>query len=144
MAKYDKKLKHYKAYISRLKLFAKAMNIRVTFDDIDEDGLWIPSTRRIRINKDSSQSVKVASLLHELGHSMDDMLTTPYKEAMKVHRAYGSIYTKRFLQSQRSLVLKIERNAWRISLDIASRLHIRLGFWFYEFKRVCLYTYRKL
>ena len=138
----EKNLKHYESYCIRLRTFSEAMNISVMYQDYACDGEWDPRTRRIVINTDQSQSSEIASFLHELGHSLGDLLFKDNKYDAKVSKAYKAVYSGKHRASQLDLVIKFEQTAWKNGRDIARRLKIPLGKWFDEAEAYCLSSYR--
>lgn len=136
-------LKNYKQYIERLILFAQATGITVIFrENDDSDGLWVPYSRKIIIHDQLSQSSEIACLLHELGHSMDDLLSLPPAVDNNLHKAYIALYSDKHTKAQRKAVVDCEKRAWSNARDIAKRLKIPLGKWFDAAERYCLKAYR--
>jgi hypothetical protein len=126
----DDRLKHYKTYLQRLHLFSKAIGVKIVIVENDDDGVWLPWTRTVKINDDLSQAAEIATILHELGHALDDILTPSARSASKMYKAYRAIYRNKYTKKQLALVLQAEKKAWRYGRDIADRLGIRLGKWY--------------
>lgn len=135
-------LKHYAEYSRRLQTFARAMGISVLYKEYESDGEWCPHTRRIIINTEQSQSSEIASFLHELGHSLDDLLSKGGELNNQANMAYGALYYGRPTKSQRKLVVMYETKAWKNGRDIAARLKIPLGKWYSQARSYCLGIYR--
>lgn len=145
----NRKLKNYKIYLQRLKLFAQAMNIKIEYGELDAEGTWMPAIRKIKLDDDDlSQSFELAALLHELGHSMDDLLSTAAKEENALFKAYKAVYEskkgKKPTAKQLILVTSCEKRAWDNGRGIAHRLNIRLGKWYDEAERVCISSYKEV
>lgn len=141
---YKRKLKHYSQYLKRLRLFAKAMNIKIEYqDDLDAEGEWLPSVRLIKIASTTSESEEIAATLHEIGHSMDDLFSTSFTSENRTFKAYYRFYNNnKISKNQRKLILDCEKKAWRNGRDIARRLKIRLGKWFNDIEQECLNSYK--
>ncbi len=139
----ERALKHYEAYLERLFAFAKATGVKIRYDENQSsEGVWMPSIRKIKLDTDLSQSGEIASLLHELGHSLDDMLSTPAKLDEKLYKAYDAMYKDTCTKKQRALVVACEERAWNNGRDIANRLRIRLGKWYDQAEKYCLDSYK--
>ncbi len=130
--------------MKRLRILAKANNIKIQFADLDTPGMWMPSIRKIKIDREGSRHVKIASLLHELGHSIDDMLLFHFTSESKLFKAYAAVDAAKPTPKQLSMVLDCENRAWDAAVDMARFLKIPLGKWFFKFKRQCIATYRKV
>lgn len=135
-------LKHYEDYCSRLRNYAAANGIAVLYKDFSVEGQWDPRTNTVTIDNDQSQSSEIASFLHELGHSTDDLISKPSQYDSKIFKAYNSIYANKGTKKQKALVLEVEQRAWKNGRDIAARLKIRLGKWYDQAEAHCLKTYR--
>lgn len=135
-------LKYYESYCMRLRNYAAANGIQVVYKDHGIEGEWDPRTSSVIIDTEQSQSSEIASFLHELGHSLDDLVSKPDTYDSKVFRAYHSMYTNKATARQKELVLQIEQTAWKNGRDIASRLKIRLGKWYDQAEAYCLKSYR--
>jgi hypothetical protein len=122
-------LKNHDAYLDKLKAYAQACEITVEWKNEDGDGAYIPSLRKIKIDPDLPDSTEIATLLHELGHSLDDTLYS--KSVMRVlDRAYKAVYHKKPTQQQLQSVLDCEKRAWTFGRSIAKKLRIPLGKWY--------------
>lgn len=139
----DRKLKNYKIYLKRLKLFARANKVSIVIAESDSEGVWMPLVRRIRLDENLSNSVEIASLLHELGHSIDDLMWVKLAESKEVDKAYEAMYSEKVSSKQRKIVVEFEERAWKNARNIAKRLNIRLGKWYYKTEKKFLNTYKK-
>lgn len=137
------KLKHFEVYSQRLRNYAAANGIAVLYKEHGVEGEWDPRTATVTLDNDQSQSAEIACFLHELGHSLDDLLSKPEVYDTKVWKAYDAMYANKATKKQRALVLQIEERAWKNGRDIAARLKIRLGKWYAQAETACLESYRK-
>jgi hypothetical protein len=134
-------LKNYEQYRDKLLGYAQACEINVEYKPEDGDGAWISTRRKIRIDPDLAPSTEIATLLHELGHVLDD---TRSKGGMdqRIEKAYHAVYHKKPTRKQHEMVLKRERAAWEHGRGIAKKLRIRLGKWFEDEMAEALREYR--
>lgn len=135
-------LKHYTKYLDLLLIYAKVHGITVDFSPKNEECMWIPSTRKIKLDPEMSESEEIATLLHELGHVLDDAFDM-LGNVNEVQKAYECIYTNKFTKKQKRLVLKAERLAWSNGKKIAKLLKIRLGKWYTEVQAESINSYKK-
>lgn len=127
----SRKLKHYEAYLSRLLAFTQAMNLKLIFEeDVPGEGIWSPHSGKIRIDDDMTQSDTIATILHELGHSVTDLPTREPKISDELYESYPAVYKGKAKQWQIDVVVEEEKKAWARGRDIAARLKIRLGKWY--------------
>lgn len=142
-AQSEGKLKHYKEYIERLTLFASAIGVKIEYvESASSDGIWFPAARKIKIDDDLTEQEEIATLLHELGHSMDDILSAEWHKEKRLGRAYTAMYSKKPTKKQVKLVVECEQRAWNYGRDIARRLNIRLGKWYSVSEQDGLKSYR--
>lgn len=134
----DVGLKHYRIYIKRLHRFAAAIGVTIQYGDYED--IWVPSRRKIKIDDAVSNGTVLASLLHELGHALDDMVCSQTTE--KTDNAYKAFYADKATKKQKSLVLQFEKRGWAYGREIASRLNIRLGKWFDDEEKTAIKSYR--
>lgn len=134
-------LKHYIKYLKALEKFANALNIKVKFKIIDSDGVYVPSSNTIYIDSEQSESGEIASLLHELGHVIDDIVMPDDVEEKK-NKAYTVIYGKKYTKAQKRLVLRCEKAAWKNGRYLAKKLKIKLGSWYDEAEEHCIKSYK--
>lgn len=139
----QRKLKNCQEYLRRLMLFAEATGVKVEYGDIDSEGVWMPASNKIKLDNDLSSSDLIASLLHELGHSVDDMIDTESAYQNRLYKAYNKIYVSKASKKQKYLVIECEQRAWNNAREIAKRLKIRLGKWFDDAEKYCLDCYRE-
>lgn len=135
-------LKHYTEYLDLLLIYAKVNGVSIDFSAKNEECVWIPSSRKIKIDPDMSEAEEIASLLHELGHVIDDAFEMS-KSYNELHEAYLCIYTNKFTKKQKRLVLKAERLAWANGRKIAKLLKIRLGKWYTDVQKISINSYKK-
>jgi len=134
-------LKNYDIYIDKLKLYAEACEIEIVYRDVPGDGIYMPSKRRISIDKDLPESTEIATLTHELGHAMDDTLYD--KRSMKIlDKAFPAYYNGTATESQKQAVIECERRAWVFARGIAKKLRIPLGKWFTSEEQEALADYK--
>ena len=134
--------KNYIKYRKVLTSYAKAIKIRIVYAPDAGDGSYIPARRKIRIDPDLTESSQIATILHELGHVLDDAVVPPGNVRNKIQAAYGRIYTKNFTKQQRQVVLRCEKRAWNYGRAIASILNIKLGQWYDKEEKEALDAYR--
>lgn len=136
------KLKKYEAYIDRLSFYACALNIDITYSDsIEHDGFYNDATKRITLCEGLDDSSEVATLIHELGHAVDD---TFRPSPRSLDRAYQKDFTNTPLtRRQKAMILACERSAWRSGRVIAKRLKIPLGKWFDDEEAESMRIYRR-
>lgn len=136
-------LARFTEYKAKLLLYAKTLEIRVTYKAEDGDGKYMPSCRTIVIDPDLDESSEIATLLHELGHATDDTLYTraAYK---RLSRAYQVIYRQKPTRAQKKAVLECERRAWFFARSVAKQLRIPLGKWFEKEAQTNLSEYARL
>jgi len=137
-------LKHYERYISSITNFASALDIEIIYKPYDESAAWLPSTNKIIMDDNVSQTEEVASLLHELGHAVSDLFDTPDADIKAIEKAYGVIYTNSPVSAKNlSVVLATEQRAWNTGREIAKRLKIRLGKWYTNVELECMEAYNE-
>lgn len=127
-------LKRYDDYLDKLKLYAEACEITIEYKSVDGDGVYVPSRRKIVLDPDLPESTEIATLLHEIGHSMDDTLINKRTEKV-MDRAYKAFYDQSASKKQVEKVVECEKRAWIYGRSIAKKLRIPLGKWYdYEEK----------
>ena len=138
------KLRNYKIYMKQIKAFAKLCNIRITFvKNMPECGEYRPNRREVLVDKDLPEAVKISTLLHELGHFMDDLRNPLNNFANRFHNdGRNAIDQERHLTMlQKKRILKTEKEAWKNARALASQLSIPLGKWFYQDEKSSLNSY---
>lgn len=126
-------LKHYDKYLNKLTVFANSLGYYVVYRLEESDGLFVPSNRRIVLDKELSEANTVAVFLHELGHAFQHYFKHIKKaEYARLERAYTA---KRPTKAQEKLTLAYEKEAWEIGKLIAAVLKIKLGTWYDEIAR---------
>lgn len=133
-------LKHIDAYRKRLGYFAAALRISIEYKECSSEGIFFPSKSKIVIDKDLSDVEEIATLLHELGHALDDF-TTHYNHK-ELNRAYDKVDDPVLSKKNLDLVLKCERRAWLNGVSIANRAKIRLGKWYTRIMQESLNSYK--
>lgn len=136
-------LKNHGVYLQKLKLYAKACEVKIVYREDPELGGYCPTRRMVFLDPDLDESTEVAILLHELGHQLDDALHLP-GQVHATSRAYLASYRSKPTRKQKALVLACERRAWRNGRAIAKRLRIPLGKWFESERERALSGYRNL
>jgi len=135
-------MKKYDLYISRLLAFAKALGISVTWKRLGSyEAYYRPDNNSITIDDELDPESEIASMLHELGHAVDEYRVERLNQE-DVSRAYTAWYEGRDTRSQRKKVLAEERAAWRIGRIIAKNLKISLGKWYAKEQKESLAVYR--
>lgn len=135
-------LKHYKKHLRKLVKFANALGIKVEFKHEVSDGVFIPWKRKIRIDDSMTETETVATLLHEIGHMLDD-LTDLYSSPSKIAASYHAVYYSKPTRVQKAAVLACETRAWNIGRLVAKQLKIRLGAWYLHYANLSLQTYQE-
>lgn len=134
-------LPNYDKYMQRLETFAKILGIKIEYGQEDGEGSFSPSHRKIKLDTDLQPSEEVATLLHELGHAIDDMLVDKTIER-SINAAYSIIYDTKGTVKQRDIVMNCEKRAWHYGRKIAKQLKIKLGKWYRNQELDCLRRYR--
>lgn len=135
------KLKNYLVYKNKLLDFARACNISITYTPGDNEGS-MESSKKITASSNMSQSAEIATILHEIGHVLDDMSLT-LADRTKVDKAYGKIYTDNYSHKHKQTVLEREKAAWMYGRRLAAQVGIKLGKWFITEEKEALASYRK-
>lgn len=135
----DGTLKHYEVYIDKLENFANSIGVKIIRGHEPGEGSWSPSKNRIKLDEALSEVDEVSTLLHELGHCIDDKLFNDYSEDL--HRAYTALYKRKFTKKQLLDVLATEKRAWKLGRKIASMLKIRLGKWYDTIAKLAIKNY---
>lgn len=134
-------LKNYDIYIEKIQAYTEACEITIEYKDVPGDGAYMPSRRVISVDKDLPESTEIATLLHEMGHSMDDTLYD--KRSMKIlDKAFPAFYNGTATEAQKAAVIECERRAWVFARGIAKKLRIPLGKWFDKEENEALSDYR--
>lgn len=128
----ETKLSRYSEYLDSLKLYSKALKIKVEYKHGDfEGGEYHHHTRVLKLEPDLADSQEIACFLHELGHALDETLSgVKYTKALS--KAYLAFYRGQASPLQTAGVVKCEKDAWKYAEVIAKLLKIRLGRWFYK------------
>lgn len=135
-------LKHYDKYIRLLETFAKALGVKIKYSArLDNDGQYSPVRKCITLAEDMSETSTLATLLHEVGHCLDDM---SIRDHTLTDKAYIAFYEERFTPQQRRLVLRREKTAWSVGLGLANLLRIRIGKWYFKEEESALTQYRAI
>lgn len=131
----------YNKYMTKLVSYAKLHNVDVVYKDLDHEeaeALWIPSARRISIDKkDKTYAHIVSNFLHELGHFSDDH--RPKADVNYTNKAYERFNkNKRMTAKQKNRVLLEEKRAWEEGEIIGKKLKFKLGKWYDKYKNEAL------
>ena len=136
-----RKLKNYENYLLKIKSYAKAVGIKIIYNEDMEEGVYYPSTKTISISDHLPNSCEIAILLHEFGHSIDEYIShKPTRDILD--DAYNAMYAEKCTPEQEKIVLDSEKRAWVFGRSIAKNLNIKLGDWYYKTKATCLLGYR--
>lgn len=139
-----RKLSSFREYKRRLLLYAQANGISVVYTaDKDSEGEWLPLVRRVKIFPDMTNSSEISTLLHELGHALDDTFADP-KTCKRILRAYAAYYAGRPSAKQHQVVIDSEVRAWMYGIRIAKILKIRLGTWYGKEMAISLKEYSEV
>lgn len=137
-------LRKHEEYLEKIFQYCSAVEISVVYRLEPSDGVYMPSRRQIVLDKDLEPHEEVATLLHELGHAMDDSLTSGTPQYKKLERAYRVIYDKRPTKRQKELVHETEVRAWEYGKGIAKKLRIPLGKWYGAVRDEALLSYSEI
>ena len=138
---YGCSLKHFDKYRKSIDAYAKAHRLKIRYDRRGYESSFVPSLRVIKIEPHMSDSEEIATLLHELGHSIDDMLVVNGTMSRRMDKAYKSLYKNRASKVQKAMVYGAESRAWNLGRVIARELNIRLGKWYTSVEQFSLKTY---
>lgn len=135
-------LKNYKIYREKILAYAKVVNITVEFKEENSDGVYIPSKSKVRIDDALEEAEEISTLLHELGHALDDKLdSTNFSKS--IERAYYQVYKGKPSKIQLDKVIECEKKAWDLGRVIAKKLRINLGKWYNYQESQALKDYRE-
>jgi hypothetical protein len=137
-----RKLKYFKEYCQRLDLYAKANGITICYtSDQDSEGEWIPRSRKINLDPDQDESSFICTVLHELGHALDDMALEAHK-FKRLTQIYSGFYEGQATPKQIKEVVECEIRAWNLGRSVAKALKIRLGAWYDKEQQYYIKDYR--
>jgi hypothetical protein len=141
------KLRSYKTYLKKLKQYCKVSNVKIVWKSNYEGcGDYDPNNRTITIDRKLSQSEIISTMLHELGHYLDDS-RNPTKYGNN-HHYYGRTRLERELSelttNQKAIVWDTELEAWKNAEALAYQLRIPLSKWYWKDKESSLNTYRSI
>lgn len=141
------RLRNYKIYLKKIKAQCRLMGLKIKWvKDMSCYGEYNPNKRTITIARNQSESEKISTLLHEMGHFIDDT-RNPNRFAMKYHfHGYGKLEKEYAVLTvnQKDAVMRAEMSAWKNARALARQLKIPLGKWFYTDETRCLNTYRPI
>lgn len=137
-----RQLKHYETYIKLIRSYAKGIHLKIEFVDGD-NGVFSAQLRRIRCGTEQDETAIVATLLHELGHALDDALVNR-KTFRAMSKAYIALEHKKANAKQRRAIVKTEQRAWAYGKIIAKILCIPLGKWYDTYSRRYIREYKGL
>ena len=138
------RLKNYKSYLKKIKAYARLCNVKIIFrKEVDGTGEYRPSRREVVIERGLNQSEIISTLLHELGHFIDDLRNPLNHFSNRFHNdGRTAIERDRDLTMlQKKRVLKLEKEAWKNGRALASQLNIPLGQWFSKDEKSSLNSY---
>lgn len=133
-------LPNFDIYMDKLRMYSEACELTIEYRDVDGDGVYLPSRRVIKLDKDLPESTEVATLLHEMGHTLDDALHDPIMEK-RIDKCYKAFYKDKATFDQKIVVFDCEKRAWVYARGIAKKLRIPLGKWFAEEEEDSLKSY---
>lgn len=141
------KLRNMNKYMGAIRKFCKSVNIKlVKVPKFDGCGEYNPNRRVIKYDPRLSDSEVISTLLHELGHYLDDY-RNPNKYA-GTHHYYGRTRIERdyvyLTANQKQAIWDTETEAWKNGRAIANQLKIKLGKWFDKDETSSLNTYRPI
>lgn len=141
-----RKLKNKALYINKIKQAAKSLRVKVQFSDYPEHlGKWNPNKRCITVHYGQSDSALISTLLHELGHAIDDLfIEHTRREYNAIDTAYKMLHNNRASSKHKKIIRNCEDRAWKLGEALAKALGIKLGPWFYEDAKQALKTYAKI
>ena len=96
-------LPNYEEYFDKIAVYCEAVDLVIERKECDSDGLYVPTRRRIVIDRDLDESSEIAVLLHEIGHTLDDALKDQCEEK-KIDRAYTAFYKNEATKKQVQIV----------------------------------------
>lgn len=134
-------LKNFEDYLEILMRYCKGSGIKVIYKEIDCEACYLHDTRTLTVCKDLAESTEIAVILHEVGHSLDEVLTGDTLRTF-VNAAYPVFYKNKATKKQKKLVLDCEKRAWKLGRAIAKKLRIPLGKWYDNEEKDALDTYR--
>ncbi len=136
------RLKNYIKYLEKIHTYAESAGIKIVEQQVDCDGVFDHTTNKLYIDSDLSESVEIATLLHELGHALDYHLVNK-KMSPKIWKAYGHVYEDRPVPKEHlDTVMAAEVRAWEIGRLLGKKLRIPLGKWFDKDEKAALANYR--
>lgn len=128
-------IKNHDKYLKKLKMYAKSRNIKIQHkNNFEYEGCFYPNWRLIVLDADLEDDEEIAILLHELGHTLDDLIQTK-----EVQHQYD---LAKVSKKADKAIMDAEKRAWNFAKLIAKDLRIPLGKWFYYYKKICLNSYR--
>lgn len=133
----------YDEYVNKIEVLAKALRIKIEWTPYPSDGAWLATRRMIKIDPDLSHVDTLATLLHELGHAVDDSVVLK-KDMAIVGAAYGTIYTEFYSSKDVTLVVLSEIRAWNYGAALAKILGINVGKWYTKIRVKAIRDYKKL
>lgn len=134
-------LKNYDFYKKKIIAYAKVISVKLEFAEYQDEGIYFPAKRKIKVDDELEQSTEIAVLLHELGHEMDDF-DNSLVTSTGLSNAYRNVYSNIPTKLQLNKVLKCEKTAWNNGRLIAKRIGIRLGKWYDNEEKSALKDYR--
>lgn len=140
-----RKLPNYDLYLNKLEDYAQACELKIEWGNGDEEGYYMPTRRKIVVDPHMTDSATIATILHELGHVLDETLYSKGLEKV-MDKAYKSVYKDKSkpTRKQKARVLACERKAWQYGRGIARKLRIKLGKWYDKEEKEALLSYRQV
>lgn len=135
-------LKNSKKYLRRLKRFSKHLEIKIVDSKDCGDGAYFGDLHTIEINFKNSSSTIVGAWLHELGHALDEAVSSQ-KQIKSISASYNRVYIDKASKADRVIVIESEIRAWLYGSVIARALDIPLGKWYDKQKQSSLKNYKE-
>lgn len=134
-----RKLKNYDKYFNILESFANSMGISIRVEPCDTLGSYVYSRKCIIIDDALTESEEISTLLHELGHAFDIMISE-----QKDLDVWSKAYLKypKVSKKEMNIVVTREQLAWDYGRHIATQLDIKLGKWYHDDERDCIKYYK--
>ena len=137
-------LKNYIEYLQKLELYMEVLNIKLEYKEYPEDGCFLPQARKIILDPDLTETNTLGTLLHELGHVLDDSVLAGNPISEKITAIYKKIYKEEVTEAQLGVVIACEKRAWGYGRAIARQLKIPLGKWYNIIENEAIKDYKKV
>lgn len=138
-------LKNYNIYMRKIRRFASMCNVDIEFkSNVDGFGEYSPHQRKVVVDRSLSRCERITTILHELGHFMDDSKNPDRWNNNHHYYGYDKIENsiKEMSMNQKVVVWECELEAWRNARSLAKMIQIPLGKWFDRDEISSLNSYR--